>query len=154
VSVVLRLSTRVAGVVSGTTTDLTSNARVELHLVNGTTVDAVRVDLVTRTAQPPHTSTGAHVHGTKPAGKVGHVHPARPNPTPRVPTRVAGQVVSVNGSSITIRTPRGTSTYTLAGNVSVVLIMNGTSSDLALGETVQSVVNSSNAALEITILKA
>jgi hypothetical protein len=147
VTVSLATTTRVSVVNKVTTSALTQNARVELHLVSGTTtVDAVSIE-PSRANRPTPKPT------TRPT-----THPTRPTRTgtgaPRARTHVGGQFVGISGNTITIRTPQGqTASYTLAPNASVTQTVKGQVGDLKIGKTVQ-VFARSGVALAITIFNS
>jgi hypothetical protein len=147
VTVSLTTATRVSVVNKVTTSALTQNARVELHLVSGTTtVDAVSIE-------PSGTTRPTSRPTTRPT-----THPTRPTRTgtraPHARTRVGGQFVGISGNSITIRTPQGqTASYTLAPNASVTQTVKGQLTDLKIGKTVR-VFARSGVALAITILNS
>jgi hypothetical protein len=162
VTVNLAATTHVVKVTGGSRADLTPNARVELQLAKGTTtVNAVQIDLVTKTksttktgtgTKPTRTkpTTGARPTGTKPTHTWTGTHPAGAN------THAGGLIMSVSGNSITIRTQRGqTATFTLGSNVTITKESSGKLSDLAVGQTVQVFVGrTANTAAAVTILNA
>jgi hypothetical protein len=124
-------TTQVVRFVMGSTADVTAGKRVDLHVVRGTrTVDVI------------------HVEQNKPAPSrpvVVHVLPKSSDRTaPRrdvnvvVPQPLSGQVVSLNGGTLTLRFGNGsTGTFTLASNVNVNEALTGSLADLGVGETVQ-----------------
>ena len=152
-SVGLTSATRIVRIVSGTSGDLIPNARVDLHLVKGTTtINAVQIDAVTHTKV--HTKT---VHATHTKKGTGAPHTAKG--TARTArgdhAHAGGQISAVNGNNVMIRDREGqTKTYTLANNTNITKMMSGAVSDLSVGETVQASVNSNNAAMTVTILNA
>jgi hypothetical protein len=70
--------------------------------------------------------------------------------------KVTGQILSIDSSSITLRTSRGsTATYGLVGDLKVSKTMPGRVSDIDFGETVSAFVNrTSSVATEVCILSS
>lgn len=141
-------STHVVRSVVASTADLTAGKQVDLHLVRGThTVDAIRIEA--NRAAPAHRPPT-------------HVPPTGTDrvPTPRDLTgatpRPSGQVVSLSGSTLTIRYGNGsTAAFTLGSKVTVNEALAGTLADLGVGETVQVVLGKpGNIARFITIISA
>jgi len=152
-SVGLTSATRIVRIVSGTSGDLIPNARVDLHLVKGTTtINAVQIDAVTHTKV--HTKTMPATHTKKGTGAP-HTAKGTARTARGDHAHSGGQISAVNGNNVTIRDREGqTKTYTLANNTTITKTMSGAASDLSVGETVQAFVNSNNAAIAVTILNA
>jgi hypothetical protein len=159
----LASGTHIIKVSKGTTADLVKNARVELHLVSGTTTaDAVEVDLIAKGqgtkapgTKPAHSGTPRPTPSTTPTAPR-HGRPARigtAGATPKRGAHAGGQIVSVSGNTITVSSWNGQqASYTLTNTVTITKVSAGNASDLAKGQTVQVVATSSNTAVEVTIL--
>ena len=141
-----RAITHVMRSVVGSTADITSGKRVDLHVVRGTrTIDVVRIEQY-RPASVP-------VRGTL---KVGDRSSEGREPLVNTSALQALQVVSLNGTTLTVRNANGaTVTFTLGPNVRVNETLNGSLADLGVGEMVQIVIGKPNTvAHSITILTA
>lgn len=151
VTVNFNVQTRVEKIVAGTTADLTSNAHVKLQLQSGTTtVTAVTIEPTV--TKPAGSTTGTTTRPVRTHPTKG-TKPGTGTTTGRTHTAAGGQVVSLSGSTLTLKGRGGTTTtYTLASNVKITKVVKGTTNDLAQGETVQVFVPATGAAREITIL--
>ena len=141
-----RVVTHVVRSVLGSTADITAGKRVDLHVVHGTrTVDAVRIEQ----NRPAPVLVRA-------APKGGDRWSSGREPAANSAGYQALQVVSLNGTALTVRSGNGaTATFTLGPNVRVNENLNGSLADLGVGEMVQIVIGKpGSTARSITILTA
>lgn len=149
VTVGLSSSTGVTRIVVGSTADLSKGEQVEAHFTapGSEVVKFIHIDLA-----PPPRETGSSsrhnggrfLYGRSPLSW-----------SDSASWKVFGQVVGLGSGSVTIRSARGTDTYSLASNLKVTKTMNGRVSDIAFGETVNATVNhSSGVASEVCILSS
>lgn len=129
-TVPLLANTRVTRQVSGTAIDLRAGEIVDLQLKRGTLV--VQAARINNASPLPAPRTGGRAH----------------------PPHGPAQIVSISGTSLTVRLADGaTSTYSLAPDVHVTELLPGRASDLAVGQTVMIRMDrSDSAAGAVTIL--
>lgn len=140
VSVPLTSTTHVIRQVTGSAADLTDKAHVDLELAKDTTT--VTAILIDDTVHPHHSQPTSK---PRPSGKPAphdrsvHTGTGTPRAVPHgAPNHVSGQIVSVKGNTITVRAQHGQSAaYTLGSSVTITKLMNGTTTDLAIRETVR-----------------
>jgi hypothetical protein len=123
--------THVVRSVMGSTADVTAGKRVDLHLAKGTrSVDAIRIEQ--NKPAPVHRVV---VHIPSKSGDRPLPHRDANGTAPQL---LSGQVVSLNGGTLTVRYGNGsTGSFTLGPNVNVNEALSGSLADLGVGETVQ-----------------
>lgn len=144
-------STQVDRRVQGTQDDLRTSQHIQVHLIPGSTiVDAIVID------KPFSPRADVTLGKQRPVRPIGHEHENAPThpPKPRPWSRLTGQVTALGDSTITLRDPRGSVTYSLASSVSITKIMAGSVRDLAMGEMVRALEGRDDNAILVSILNA
>jgi hypothetical protein len=152
-------ATHVVRMVSGSLADLHAKQHVEAHLVSGTTtIDSIRIDAaVVNKPKDQH----QHPSGTK----LTHTKPLTPpksnsyfnkaNAHHGPPDQVSGQVTSVGTNTITLLGWNyKTTTYALSSSLTITKAINGSSADIAIGETVRVSKAGTGNAVSVTIINA
>jgi hypothetical protein len=168
VTVTYTSTTHVEKVVTGSTADLTQNARVELKFKSGstTTVTAIVVEpaftkpaggasATTPKPHPVHTNPGTGKKtgtGTNTRIKTGTGTTTKPA-TGAAHLIRGGSVAGFSNGTLTLNVGRGkTASYTLPSTVTITKIVAGTTADIQPNAKVQVVASANGAAREITIL--
>jgi hypothetical protein len=127
---IVKGTTHVVRSVMGSTADVTVGKHVDLHVLKGTrTVDAIHID------QDKPAPIHPVIHTPPKTGDRSAPHRDASGAT-RQP--MSGQVVSLNGGTLTLRFGNGsTGAFTLGSNVHVNEALTGSLADLGVGETVQ-----------------
>ncbi|HEX6506781.1 MAG TPA: hypothetical protein VF221_04035 [Chloroflexota bacterium] len=150
VTVPLARTTHVVRLVAGSSADVTPGKRVKLHLRGPHTVDALSI------LQPKPAPTRRPDISTPTKTGSRDTHTTRPTQKAPIAIVPSGQVVSLNGNTLTLHCDSGqTRTYTLTPNVSVTKALTGSLNDLAVGEIVQVLIPRPGApAASVTIINA
>lgn len=148
--------TIVLSTIFGSTNDLVQGARVDLHILKGTTVDAVRIAPPPRRRHLPHLMQRPD-YGFMSVRSGPHVarHVNTSGQHSQSSAEVDGVIQTFNRSTnaLTLLMHGGkTTVYAVTDNVKVTKIVNGSLSDLSVGQRIQVFANrSTNMAASITI---
>jgi hypothetical protein len=157
VTISVTSATQVIRMVAGSMADLHAKEQVVAHLVQGTTtIDSLHIDAATKPKdQHPH------LNGSKPAHPKPHPESTRlpksntRHPGPGVMGQVSGQVSDVGTNTLTLVGWNSKSTtYPLSNKLKITKAVNGSTGDIAIGETVRATRGANGNAESIVIINA
>ena len=148
VTVTLTTATRVFRLMTGSTADLKTGQFISLTVTTGTNI-VQQLVIAPPTGATPHTAhkpPHPKIYDRPPAAKT------RPW-TGKMP--VHGQIMAMNGNTLTVRLSRGQmATLTVNDSTQILKVMRGALSDLDIGQTVVVLRDSTGAAEEVEIVSS